>query len=53
MEKAFDNYNWDFFRDIADLKSYRISTLTNCSIDMIENGEKYIPVMRSFNTTFN
>ncbi|WP_078392797.1 SAM-dependent methyltransferase [Shouchella patagoniensis] len=44
MEKAFDNYNWDFFRDIADLKSHRLSALTNCSNDMLENGEKYIPV---------
>ncbi|MFB5663722.1 SAM-dependent methyltransferase [Alteribacillus sp. HJP-4] len=44
MQKAKDNYKWDYFNDIEDLRKHRLSALTDCANDMKESSERYIPV---------
>lgn len=44
MKKAKNNYVWDYFKDIEGLKKHRMRALKDCSNDMRESGERYIPV---------
>lgn len=44
MEKARSHYIWEYFRDTKHLKEHRLSALNNCTDDMKESPERYIPV---------
>ncbi|WP_100407873.1 SAM-dependent methyltransferase [Bacillus solitudinis] len=44
MEKAKNNYKWDYFNDIEGLKKHRLSALNDCTNDMCKSSEHYIPV---------
>jgi hypothetical protein len=44
MQKAQNNYKWDYFKDIAGLRNHRLNALQDCSNDMRESSERYIPV---------
>jgi ubiquinone/menaquinone biosynthesis C-methylase UbiE len=44
MQKAQNNYKWDYFKDIKGLRSHRLSALQDCANDMKESSERYIPV---------
>lgn len=44
MEKAKGSYKWDYFKDVEDLKKYRLQALHDCVNDMKENNEHYVPV---------
>lgn len=44
MQKAQNNYKWDYFKDIECLRSHRLSALQDCANDMRESSERYIPV---------
>ncbi|WP_249312911.1 hypothetical protein [Lederbergia citrea] len=44
MEKAQNNYIWDYFKDIEGLRKHRLSTLKNGVNDMRESSERYVPV---------
>jgi len=44
MEKAHNNYKWDYFKDIEGLRNNRLSALQDCTNHMIESRERYIPV---------
>jgi hypothetical protein len=44
MQKAKGNYIWDYFVDIEALKKHRLSALQDCTRDMRESSEKYVPV---------
>jgi len=44
MQKAFNNYKWDYFKDIEGLKRHRSSALQDCANDMKQSSERYIPV---------
>ncbi|WP_213535468.1 SAM-dependent methyltransferase [Paenibacillus sp. J45TS6] len=43
MEKAQRNYVWDYFKSVEGLKKHRIQALTDCSSDMKESPNRYIP----------
>ncbi|WP_318508755.1 SAM-dependent methyltransferase [Bacillus sp. T3] len=43
MQKAQNNYKWDYFNDIQDLRKHRLSALHDCANDMRESNERYIP----------
>lgn len=44
IEKAKSNYIWDYFKDVEGLRKHRLSALKDCSDDMIERNERYVPV---------
>jgi hypothetical protein len=44
MQKAQNNYKWDYFNDIEGLRKYRFSALQDCANDMRESNERYISV---------
>ena len=44
MQKVQNNYKWDYFNDIEDLRKHRLSALQDCANDMRESKERYIPV---------
>ena len=44
MEKAQNNYKWNYFKDIEGLRNHRLSALQDCTKDMRESSERYIPV---------
>ncbi|MFC7064154.1 SAM-dependent methyltransferase [Halobacillus seohaensis] len=44
MEKAKNNYIWDYFKGIDELRRHRQSALNDCANDMIEHTQNYIPV---------
>ncbi|MCM3109605.1 methyltransferase domain-containing protein [Lederbergia lenta] len=44
IEKVKDNYVWDYFNDIDDLRGHRLHALKDCSNNRKEISEKYIPV---------
>lgn len=44
MEKAKSNYQWDYFKDLEDLRRHRLDALNDCSNDMKKSSERYIPV---------
>jgi hypothetical protein len=44
MQKAKNNYKWDYFKDVDGLRNHRLSALQDCSNDMKESNERYIPV---------
>ena len=44
MQKAQNNYKWDYFNDIEGLRKHRLSALQDCVNDMRESNERYIPV---------
>lgn len=43
MEKAKNNYKWDYFNSIEGLREHRLSALQDCANDMRESNERYIP----------
>ncbi|WP_160036976.1 SAM-dependent methyltransferase [Paenibacillus sp. An7] len=43
MEKAQSNYAWDYFESVEGLKKHRIQALSDCSNDMKEYPNRYIP----------
>ncbi|WP_232509545.1 class I SAM-dependent methyltransferase [Parageobacillus thermoglucosidasius] len=43
MEKAANNYIWDYFKDVEDLKKHRLSALKACVNDIRESNGRYIP----------
>lgn len=45
MEKAQSNYIWDYFKSVEGLKQQRIQALTDCSNDMKESPNRYIPAV--------
>lgn len=48
MEKAQSNYIWDYFKDIESLRKHRLSALKDCTRDMREHSERYIPAALPF-----
>jgi hypothetical protein len=44
MRNAQNNYKWDYFNDIDNLRSHRLSALEDCANDMNEASDRYIPV---------
>ena len=38
------NYIWDYFKDIEGLRKHRLSALEDCTDDMEESSERYVPV---------
>lgn len=42
LQSAQDNYVWDYFKSVEDLKQTRIRALLNCTDDMIHHPERYI-----------
>ncbi|SDH86312.1 SAM-dependent methyltransferase [Alteribacillus bidgolensis] len=44
MEKAKNNYIWDYFKDIEGLRKLRLSALKECANDIMESSERYVPV---------
>ena len=44
MERAKNNYVWDYFKDIEGLRKQRLSALKDCANDMRESSERYVPV---------
>jgi hypothetical protein len=44
MEKAKNNYIWKYFKDIDGLRKHRLSALKDCTNDMRESSEPYVPV---------
>ena len=44
MEKAKNNYKWDYFNDIEGLRRHRLSALHDCANDMVKSSKRYIPV---------
>ncbi|QPA33027.1 class I SAM-dependent methyltransferase [Thermaerobacillus caldiproteolyticus] len=44
MEKAKNNYIWDYFEDIEGLRKHRLSALKDCVNDMRESNGRYVPV---------
>lgn len=45
MEKAQSNYVWNYFKSLEGLKRQRIQALTDCSNDMKENPNSYVPAV--------
>lgn len=46
MEQAANNYKWDFFRNIDELKRTRAQALTECVSDMKKFGaSRYVPAV--------
>ncbi|WIV21014.1 SAM-dependent methyltransferase [Paenibacillus polygoni] len=45
MEKAQSNYAWDYFKSVEGLKKHRIQALFDCSSDMKEYPNRYIPAI--------
>ncbi len=43
MQKAKNNYSWDYFKDIDSLRDHRLSALKDCVNDMVESSERYVP----------
>ncbi|MDF2903087.1 MAG: hypothetical protein K0S25_725 [Bacillus sp. (in: firmicutes)] len=44
MQKAQNNYKWDYFKDIEGLRNHRLSALQDFANDMRESSGRYIPV---------
>ncbi|WP_078411091.1 class I SAM-dependent methyltransferase [Priestia abyssalis] len=44
MQKVQSNYVWDYFEDIESLRKHRLSALNDCTNDMAESSERYVPV---------
>ncbi len=44
MEKAKNNYIWDYFEDIKGLRKHWLSALKDCVNDMRESNGRYVPV---------
>ncbi|MEH7388367.1 SAM-dependent methyltransferase [Bacillus sp. JJ1521] len=44
MQRAKDNYKWDYFNDIEGLRNHRLSALQDCTNHMREYKGRYIPV---------
>ncbi len=44
MEKAKSNYKWDYFTNVSGLRKHRLRALQDCTNDMKEFRERYIPV---------
>src|SRR5690606_28158710 len=44
MERAKNNYVWDFFKDIKDLRKHRFNALKDCANDMRKSSDRYVPV---------
>ncbi|WP_088102898.1 SAM-dependent methyltransferase [Halalkalibacter urbisdiaboli] len=44
MEKAKNNYKWDYFNNVEGLRKHRLKALQDCTNDMRESSERYIPV---------
>lgn len=44
LQKAQSNYKWAYFEDIGGLKYNRLRALYDCTNDMKEFNERYIPV---------
>ena len=44
MERAKNNYVWDYFKDIGGLRKHRLSALKGCVNDMRKSSERYVPV---------
>ncbi|MGG0188649.1 methyltransferase domain-containing protein [Bacillus rhizoplanae] len=42
MEKAKDNYIWNYFSSVEDLKNHRLEALQVCAAGMKKNPERYI-----------
>jgi hypothetical protein len=48
MQKAQNNYKWDYFNDVEGLRKYRLSALQDCTNDMMESRQNYISVTLPF-----
>ncbi|KHF41590.1 SAM-dependent methyltransferase [Halalkalibacter okhensis] len=44
MEKAKNNYKWDYFNNVEGLRKHRLRALHDCTNDMRKSSERYIPV---------
>lgn len=44
MEKAKNNYQWDYFYSVENLRKHRLRALQDCTEDMSQSSERYIPV---------
>jgi hypothetical protein len=48
VQRAQDNFKWDYFKDIEGLRSQRLRALKDTSNDMKESSERYFPVTLPF-----
>lgn len=44
MEKAKNNYKWDYFKNIEGLRKLRLTALQDFDNDMKKSSERYVPV---------
>ncbi|WP_078544830.1 class I SAM-dependent methyltransferase [Litchfieldia alkalitelluris] len=44
MEKAKNNYKWDYFKNIEGLRAHRLRALNDCTQDMSASSERYVAV---------
>ncbi|MEI5906648.1 SAM-dependent methyltransferase [Bacillus spongiae] len=44
MEKVKSNYRWNYFKNVENLKNHRLSALKDCTNDMKQSSEQYVPV---------
>lgn len=45
MEKAKQNYQWDYFQSVAGLRNYRLQALADCKTDMEKHPHRYVPAV--------
>ena len=45
MEKAKNNYIWDYFKDIEGLRKHRLSALKDCANDMRNRVNDMFPLL--------
>ncbi|MGG1572508.1 SAM-dependent methyltransferase [Fictibacillus sp. NRS-1165] len=43
METVKSNYVWSYFKDMEDLRKHRLNALDDCSKDMKDSRERYVP----------
>lgn len=44
MEKVQEIFVWDYFKSVTGLQSHRIQALTDCTNDMKQSPNRYVPV---------
>ena len=44
IDKVKENYEWDYFDNVENLRKHRLSALEECTKDMVKLSERYIPV---------
>lgn len=45
VEKVQNNYLWDYFKSVEELKNHRTQALTDCAKDMKKFPDRYVPAV--------